>query len=333
DKILEKEKGEEVLIERGDTLLKLGRDIEALASYKNALVLLMKYEKYDDGIRCYEKVIKITPEPELYFELAELLIKAQRFEDALACYNKVSSIFPDEPKISEGLERLKEAKEMKKIEDFCKRILEIEGKIDRELSKEEAFKDAKIPFEYLEKVMKYIRSEVEVNIDELKEIEEKPSAEILKKYNIEKLKLSNILTVFPKYSIERAKKLLSYIKTVNESSIDIGIVDVSFEENVRKALEIEKENRNIQNICAKLGIGIYEGKKVEKLLSQLKDEVNVTKISKLEEKKIELPPEKISREISRIEEREKTFLPQTTKKDEKKEIKKKIDMEFWRDTI
>ncbi|MFQ6060721.1 MAG: tetratricopeptide repeat protein, partial [Thermoplasmata archaeon] len=263
---------------------RMGKMREAEASYTRALRLspedeslwLMKafvleqLNEYEDAIACYDKAIGIDGRDKIPWNSKGLvLMKQRKYEKALRCFDRALELDPNFSPAREGKAMAEEEIKKTLIEGYAKQILEFEYEHNRAMTREEAFKDLKISSQHLDDVFSYLSSREAIELSQLTPQEmaeyERRSSEVLRRcvgtggeYG---LRLCDIIHNFPGYTIEDAKKVLSYVEKVSALAMKPE-PSPELDDLVRKAMDLPEEKRTILGLIRGLNIGVYKARKV-----------------------------------------------------------------------
>jgi len=159
------------------------------------------------------------------------------------------------------------------VKEYAIRLMEIEARQGRRIGKEEAFRQANVPYEYLDEVMEYLEKKEPVDVqsltaDQLEEYETSSRAVLLlasRNPNVTSggLKLSDVMAAMPRTDIITAKKMLSYIETVNALDLSQSMPDAEVQDLMRTAMNMPEERRNILSLMETFGIGLYKARKLK----------------------------------------------------------------------
>jgi len=80
------------------------------------------------------------------------------------------------------------------------------------------------------------------------------------------LRLCDITVSFPDLRISSAKKILSYVRAVEEHQFSIKATDEHVEEMLRQALDLPNDQKNVLGLIRNLGIGAYRARQLVTIL-------------------------------------------------------------------
>jgi predicted Zn-dependent protease len=104
--------------------------------------------------------IQAFPENATYRVLkGDVHLRAKDYAMAITSYNQALKIAPNLPEAQKKRQQAEELKEMSVIHGYARSLLLHEAKTGAVPTKDVAFKECKVPFKYLSKVMEYISKE------------------------------------------------------------------------------------------------------------------------------------------------------------------------------
>jgi tetratricopeptide (TPR) repeat protein len=264
-------------IESFDNAIKLdNKDAELWYKHGSAL---HKIGDFESAINSYDKALGIESHNKIFWtSKGEALNGLKRFDQALRCFEHALNFDPKyEPAINGKDFAVNETKR-NDIERYAREILVYEKQTQRPITREEAFKNCNIPYTFLDEVIKYLSQGEDVNVEALspeeKSFFEKASHNIItttinenpEYFETYGLRLGDIISRFPEYDIQTAKRLLGYIHKVTSMKFAPKAVDPALEEDLHRALEIPQRDRTLVNLMQALRIGIYRAKVISSLL-------------------------------------------------------------------
>ncbi|GEM_PF-3472455 len=277
-----------------DAYLGLGRINMALEKYEEAKdaytkaleidpksretceTLAFIYEKLGnlrEAMKYLDRAIEIDPENKhLWSTKGRLLSLMKKYDEAKRAYEKALSIDSEFKPAMEGLKDVERKIEEERIEEFARKVLELEYKSGKKVTKKDAFKKLDIPLSMINRVFNYIRREEPFDMKELNKEDlerfEKATLQIAKLLNkVENIKLSEVIGN-TKMSVKSAKRLIKYIESCLNSPPSDRITRED-EILVKKALELNIENIDLLNLMINLDVGICKAKKIRKLLEDI----------------------------------------------------------------
>ncbi len=257
--------------------------------------------KYKKALEYIDRGLSIDPEDaHLWTSKGLVLIKLGNLENAIECFNKALEINPDLTSAKEGKMECERLIEERLLEEYAKKVLLLEYKRGKKVTKKEAFKQLNIPLNLVNKVFKYIKTAEPLDISKLTPEERNKFdkatlklAKTLKK--IENITLPEIVAS-SELDVKSAKRLLAYIQKCLEGPV----IDEPTKEDellLRRALDMELKNISLLNLMINLNIGLCKAKLIQRLLRDLSEE---------EEIEVEEPEMDEEEELEEEEEEEKT---------------------------
>ena len=159
-------------------------------------------------------------------------------------------------------------------------VLECEYRQNRQMSKEEMFKECGIPYNSLDEVSAFLDRREAVNVEllndaDLEQYEEDSRYVLLAAARNPRVKesglgLSDVMMALPNKDILRAKKVLSYVEKVNKMDLNHTIMDSRTEKLLRTAMNLPDEKRNVMGIIETLGVGIYTARRLMSVIKTLR---------------------------------------------------------------
>ncbi len=238
--------------------------------------LAFTYEKMGDlnnALRYIDAAIEIEPENKyLWNSKGRILAEMKKYREAKRAYEKALSIDSEFKPALEGLRDVERKIEEMEIEEYARKVLELEYRTGKKVTKKVAFKKLDIPLAIIPKVFDYIRREEPLSVEEMSEEDrkkyERASLVIAKKLGkIEGIGLSEIIGN-TSMSVASAKRLLKYIEYClqSEPSEDVSPED---ERMVKKALDLDLKNISPLNLMMNLDIGICQAMKIQRILRDI----------------------------------------------------------------
>ncbi|MGB9636623.1 MAG: tetratricopeptide repeat protein, partial [Thermoplasmata archaeon] len=239
---------------------------------QNRAFLLEKLGRYEEAVADYDRLIGLDPENKYVWNSKGLcLIKMERYEDALRCFEKALEIDKEFAPAFEGRKTAQMRLIEKNIETYARKVLEYEYQVKRKVTKRDMFVDCKIPFNLLDHVATYVSRIENVEISALSKLEletiDRESTEVLK-LCLQKnpdgitrngIMLSDIVVNAPDISVQKAKRILGFIKAVESMEVS-GEITPELENLAREAMKIPPEQRTLFNLAKELNIGIYKAR-------------------------------------------------------------------------
>ncbi len=236
-----------------------------------------KQEMYEEAVSSYDRAIGLdSNDKEAWNAKAQVMLKLGRPEQALRCYDHALSIDPYFQAASDGRKHAEDEIRRTKIEEYSRRVLDFEYTHGRPVTKEEAFKVCGIPYAFLGEVLEYLSGKEELSLSGMNKQDferfEKMSREILvntmEKRDLAEfgLRLCDISVNFPELKISSAKRILSYIQTVEEHEFGTRATDPQTDTFLRQALDLPDDQKNVLGIIRNLGVGVYQARQLVTIL-------------------------------------------------------------------
>jgi superkiller protein 3 len=213
----------------------VGLDSQDKALWSNKGLVLLDLNRPQDAIRCFEKALELDPK----FESA---LKGKEIAD----------------------ERIKE----RSLEEYAVKVLEFECLHNRPVTKEEAFKECGVPFNYLDDLFRSLSKRESIDLDSLSEQEsrelENASMEVIRSIGDigDGIRLCDIMHNLSHYDLQKAKRVLSYIEKVETTPITYT-PDPEVDNLIRMAINIPRDQRNVVDLVKHLNIGVRRARMVE----------------------------------------------------------------------
>ncbi len=132
---------------------------------ENLAFIHEKLGNLGEALRYIDRGIEIEPENKyLWNSKARILAEMKKYGEAKRAYEKALGIDPDFNPAIEGLKDVNRKIEEKEIEDYARKVLELEYKSGKKVSKKVAFKKLDIPLAIIPKVFNYIRREEPLSV-------------------------------------------------------------------------------------------------------------------------------------------------------------------------
>ncbi len=156
---------------------------------------------------------------------------------------------------------------MARVEAFARSVVQYERTLRRPASKEEIFKECKVPLEVLDAVVSFVNTPLPVQIEALlpERLQwfEKSALVLLQTGSGRKeFRLVDAVDAIPEIEVADAREVLGYLTEVKSLRLD---PDPSWKMDalIRRALDLPKSERNLVDLSRELNIGPYEAKKLE----------------------------------------------------------------------
>ena len=288
----------------GDTFMGMGRFESAVEAFDEALALaahnvefmkrkadaLARLGDYRSVLETLERIIDIgKDDKEVWKVKGDMLVKEEHYEKAVEAYAKAIDKDKGYLEAAEGKRRAEEAHAVAKLECHAREILNFEAVHGKRPTREEAFKDCRVPFEHLEKVLAFLDEDEKMDVERLPKSErqglENMSLLVIRDClapeagdgsgtaELKNLDLCLITRFFPELSVQKSKRVLSYIRSVAKAQVEIDrSLSPMLEAKVRSVLSLPEDQRSLVSIVLHLNVGVHEAGEVLTVLKALKGE-------------------------------------------------------------
>lgn len=233
-----------------------------------------KLGKDEDTLKSYDCVLGININDAIAWNgKGMVLLRMHNYDAAVRAFDKALELDPAMGSAREGMVEAHKHLHESEVKEYAIRLMEIEARQGRRIGKEEAFRQANVPYEYLDEVMAYLDKKEPVDVDsltadQLEEYESSSRAVLLlasRNPNVTSggLKLSDVMAAMPRTDIITAKRMLSYIETVNALDLSQSMPDSEVQDLMRTAMNMPEERRNILSLMETFGIGLYKARKLK----------------------------------------------------------------------
>ena len=236
---------------------------------------LQQVGRKDEALISFDYAVGLDPTDKfLWSGKGTLLIELGRPEDAVRCFNKALEFDPNYDVALDGKKMADERIKMKSMEEYARKVLDFEYTYNKLPTREEAFKQLGIPFNYLDSLFQMISEKERIDVtklsaSEMKELE-KMSLEVIRYMHDTgtEMRLCDGLHSMPSYDFAKAKRILSYIESVKAAKITYT-PNSELDGLVRRAMSLPVEQRNLTDMVKSLNIGVYKARLVEDALKGL----------------------------------------------------------------
>ncbi|MFQ5884780.1 MAG: tetratricopeptide repeat protein [Thermoplasmata archaeon] len=232
--------------------------------------VLEQLNDLEEAKACYDEAIGINGKDKIPWNSKGLvLMKMGKYEKALRCFDRALEMDPNFVPAKNGKKMAEEEIRKSQVDYYARQVLEFEYEYNRAITREEAFRSLKISSQILDAIFTTLGGRDPIELSQLspQELEnyERRSNEVLRRalgtggeYG---LRLCDITYNFPEYSIDEAKRTLSYVDMVNSLAIKPE-PSQKLDEYVRTALDMPVEDRTIMGLIRNLDVGIYRARRV-----------------------------------------------------------------------
>ena len=271
--------------------LEMGKFIDANSCFDKALDIdssspkiwmskgytMEKQDLFEEAVSSYDRAIGLdSNDKEAWKSKGLVLMRLGRPEQALRSFEHALSIDPYFEAATEGRKQAEVEIRRNRIEDYSRAVLEFEYTHGRPVSKEEAFKVCGIPYVFLGDVMEFLSGKEPISLTGMTKEDfdryERVSREVLvntmEKRDLAEhgLRLCDITISFPDLRIASAKKILSYIQSIEEHQFGTKTTDPQTEALLRQALELPNDQKDVLGLIRNLGIGPYWARQLVTIL-------------------------------------------------------------------
>lgn len=225
--------------------------------------------RWPEAARSYAAAREIRPrDEEILCAEGRACVEAGHLDRAAEVYRAVLRVDPTSEAGLQGQRQVEERRRVHRVQAYAWRVLEFEAVNARPASKEEAFKYCNVPTDLLEDAMAYVNEPASMDVTSLSEGEwrrwEALSRDILasvpEAYGIPRT--YQVLQHMPDLSLADARQGLEYVR---------GVLDLDaspepspgMEGFMKRALETPREEWDALSLARNLGIGAYQGKRLE----------------------------------------------------------------------
>ena len=247
-------------------------------AWYNSGLALEKLKDYEGALLAYDKTIGLDAEDKFAWNSKGLvLLELEKHENALRCFERALAIDPDFASSKDGIRIAKERLDAQEIEVHARAVLHTEYERNRPVSREEAFRDAGVPYSHIESVFNFLNKIEDIPIQvlsdqELEELED-ASKDVLVRclgsgspVQRTKLRLSDIAAQFPDYSLWKAKRVLGYIQRIDTLTFPPES-NQEMEALLHRALDLPPERRMVLGLVESLDLGVMKAKQLQSLLA------------------------------------------------------------------
>jgi hypothetical protein len=226
----------------------------------------------DEALISYDYAVGLDPmDKVLWSNKGLVLLDLNRPTDAIRCFEKALEMDPKFESALKGKEMAEERVKEKSLEEYAIKVLEFEYLHNRPVTKEEAFKECGVPFDYLDDLFRSLSKRDPIDLDALSESDsrelENASMEVIRSMGDvgQGIRLCDIMHNMPHYDLPKAKRVLSYIEKVESTPMQYK-PDPELDNLIRMAINIPRDQRNVVDIMKHLNIGVRKARIVETAL-------------------------------------------------------------------
>ncbi|MGB2582110.1 MAG: tetratricopeptide repeat protein, partial [Thermoplasmata archaeon] len=236
-----------------------------------------KLDAHEEAASAYDRAIGLdSNDKEAWKSKAYAMLKLRRPEQALRCFDHALTIDPYFETAAEGRTLAEDEIRKTKIEDYSRSVLDFEYTHGRPVTKEEAFRVCGIPYAFLGEVLDYLSQLEDISLSQLTpegfNKYEKMSREILVTSMLKRdlsthgLRLCDVTVNFPELRVSSAKRMLSYLKAVEEHSFSTQVSDPQTDTLLRQALDLPGDQKSVLGIIRNLEVGAYQARQLVTIL-------------------------------------------------------------------
>ena len=249
-------------------------------AWLNRAALLEKLGDDEEALRSYDTVIGNEPQDKYAWSgKGRILMKMDKLDHAKRSFDRALELDPQLESAVEGNAALDKKLKQRQISIYAARVLEYEQRRNAKVTREEAFKDCGLPFSALDEVTAYLQAKEPVDVEGLDE-ERFHAYEVLShdvlmatlgnpNYQRQGLRLADVYMSMPDRDVVKAKKVMSYIETVNKMDFAPEAMDKKTEKMVRAALDLPSDAHSTLGVMQNLEVGLYTARRIMSMLNNL----------------------------------------------------------------
>ncbi|MFP4545286.1 MAG: tetratricopeptide repeat protein, partial [Methanomassiliicoccales archaeon] len=249
----------------------------------NRAALMEKVRRNEEALKSYDSALGLDSEDKVAWNgKGMVLLQMEKYDQAKRAFDKALQIDPGMDSAEEGRRAAENKLREVEISEYAEKIMELEYRQNKRVTKEEAFRDCGVPYSMLEEVLEFLERREPVNLSslgpaEFREFEELSRRVLLATYqnpNVSRqgIRLPDVLMALPNRNVPRAKRVLSYIEKVNEMEMSPSVRDLETEKYLRAAMDLPEEQRSVLGMMEGLGVGLYTARKLTAVLSSMQKE-------------------------------------------------------------
>ena len=250
-----------VWMERAAIAEKMGKDEEVLKSYDGALAL-----DPNDAIAWNGKGL--------------VLLRQGSYANAMRALQKALELDPAMQSAQEGIDQAERELHKVEVSEHASRVLDMESRQGRRLNKEETFRSCQVPYEMLDEVSAYIEQKEVMDVTQLTDAEmemyeEASHTVLLNAYRNPSvtaygLKLADVRASLPGYDLVTAKRVYTYIETVNGLDLSREMPDDDVQAMLRRAVDLPDDRRSVIALMETFDLGIYKARRLKAAMNALR---------------------------------------------------------------
>jgi hypothetical protein len=214
--------------------------------------------------------------PAAWLGRARCSLRQDRYDESLGYIDKALALDPGDRKAKQLRAEAASLKEKGELEGCARQVLDFEQRSGRMPTREEVFRDCKVPFEKLDRVLGHISSTEPVDLPALSPSErdelDAMSSDLIRKIQPgAAIRLSDAVKLLPGASVIRGKRVLGYIEAVRGAPVTVETpLDPRTEERSRAGLHLPDEERDLFGLVRRLNLPLREARRVEEVVRALK---------------------------------------------------------------
>jgi tetratricopeptide (TPR) repeat protein/outer membrane biosynthesis protein TonB len=276
---------------KGLALAALDRHEEAVSSFNSALdhdadfpdatyskaVSLLALGRLDEAVRAFNRAGVLDPKNKaVWLGRARCSMRMEKYGEALEYIDKALAVDKDYADARALRAEAASLRDRAGLESCARQVLDFEQRNGRMPSREEAFRDCRVSFEQLDRVMAHIEGPDAIDLGllstpEKDELDALASGLVRRAQPGSPIRLSDAVKLLPGATVIRAKRVLGFIEAVKMSRPALEApMDPRTEERSRAGLHLPQEERDLFSLVRRLNIGLYEARRVEQVLETLR---------------------------------------------------------------
>jgi len=267
---------------KAEAHVRLSDFTSAIAAYNQAIAIdgkdknlryslgfaLERRGDFEGALAAYDAALDIDSQDKtLWNGRAIALMSLRRYDEAAKSFDLALRLDPEYAPAIEGKKTATERAHLQQIEAFANVVMEFEKANRRPATKEEIFRECRVPFEILDEVVSYVKEPALVDLEKLapmqqKRYEQLSGAVLSFAPSTTGVQLVDIATAMPECSLTDAREVLGYIRSVESVQMEPSQVQGN-DEMVRRALNLPKEEWTLVGLAKNFRIGAMEAKRLE----------------------------------------------------------------------
>ena len=276
---------------KGLALAALDRHEEAISSFNAALdhdadfpdatysraVSLLALGRLDEAVRAFNRAGVLDPKNKsVWLGRARCSMRLDKYDEAVVFIDRALTLDPDFADARAMRAEALSLREKTGLETCARQVLDFEQRNGRMPSREEAFRDCRVSFEQLDKVMAHIEGPDAIDLRHLSgverdELDALATGLVRKAQPGSPIRLSDAVRLLPGMTVLRAKRVLGFTEAVMVSRPALEVpLDPRTEERSRAGLHLPQEERDLFSLVRRLNIGLWEARRVEQVMETLR---------------------------------------------------------------